>query len=490
MPPDSATPRRLDALLLAAPALIAYALLGQQTFYKIDGPFLVDGIARHAMVHHNHTFYFPLARLLGFAGAWLGWTNYECARAFSALGTALGVFMVHVTCRTLGLSRGRCNLVTALVAASGPVVFFATVAEVHGPFFAFAGIALWTAARFVRDPRPATALVLGLGLGLAYVAHPTGVLMAAMLPWLLILARPDLLDPHRLRLPRRVVGLGALSGAVVGAVIALAPPLLRRLFGATTAAGEAVEYLLRNTSALTDPLAYGEAFAEEWLLPFLPLSALALLSLVRERRTLTIVAALVALLPYLLTCVLLLAGYDEQGAYLLPLALPTAMQAVRVLPRRAAAIAVVLAATSGVSVYQVVHHDRAPRRALAEGIVAAAGGRPAFLLLGDRADLEAFQLHLCRDFAVGEDVLFLGDIGRGSAESMRVKLAQLDALLDRKRLEGRTTYVSEGAFEQLRILERTGLGAAAGMIVRHLQARYELRSVTAAGFRGFRLQQR
>ncbi|MBI5849833.1 MAG: hypothetical protein HZB39_02165 [Planctomycetes bacterium] len=145
-------------------ALSAYLLLGQSTFYKGDGQAFVASLSTGDFAHPYHLAYPRL--LQGFAALFGGMdvSNLRIGTSLSALGTAIGVAVFHATCRNSGLGPSRSLLAALLVATAAPIVFFATVVEVHGPFFAFASVAWWTITRLERGA--------GTGGGGSGVASP------------------------------------------------------------------------------------------------------------------------------------------------------------------------------------------------------------------------------------------------------------------------------------------------------------------------------
>ena len=139
-----------DGMAIAASALAVYALLGQSRFYLFDAETFYMLVARGELSHPNHPLYLPIcagvAQVLGVFGISL----FDAMTFASALGSAIFVFAAHRASACLGLDRASAAGAALLCATVPSVVFFATVVEVHGPFLAFAGAALWQAARACR----------------------------------------------------------------------------------------------------------------------------------------------------------------------------------------------------------------------------------------------------------------------------------------------------------------------------------------------------
>jgi hypothetical protein len=179
----------LDGTLLALAALALYACLAQEVTYG-DGDQLLNYMLGGNLTYWTHFFYLPLLAGAHAVLGEFGFTLHDSGVAFSAAGTALGVFGAHAGASRLGLSRGAALLVGILVATAPAVLFFATVVEVHGPFFAFAGLSFVCTARFVASPGVARGAELGAVTGLAVGAHATGNLLPCLLlPFAGVLAR-------------------------------------------------------------------------------------------------------------------------------------------------------------------------------------------------------------------------------------------------------------------------------------------------------------
>ena len=148
---------------------------------------------------------------------------FESARALSAGGTALGVVGFHAISRRAGLDRREALLCSALCALCPAWMFFATIVEVHGSFMPFAALGVYALVRLVQRPSDGLAVIAGLAIGVAYLAHPTGVLLIAQLPLVAIV--PYMIVSQLLILHGGEHGAYLLPVAWSMAVLAL--PLLR-----------------------------------------------------------------------------------------------------------------------------------------------------------------------------------------------------------------------------------------------------------------------
>jgi 4-amino-4-deoxy-L-arabinose transferase-like glycosyltransferase len=493
--PTSTTPRATDGLLLAACSLALYVLLGQGTFYKVDGQALL-ALAQQGQVHHPyHTFYLGLLALLRLGTAPLGFGAYASARLLSALGTAIGVLLIHRATRSLGLGRTAGNLAAAAFAVTPCVVFFATVVEVHGPFLAFAGIAALALARCARTLAAADAVLAGAGLGIAYLAHPSGALMGGLLPALVAIAQDS--TGRRARLAA-IAFACAIAAVAALAFIVLALPLLRSYLGASVDPALAAGFWLNfGTGKLLDATATVKTIAWEWLVPMLPMSLLALGALWWRGNRTAAILLLAGLLPYCLGAQLMLAGYSERGAYLLPAAWPTALVALAwCSAHRARVLLIVVAA--GIAVAQVkLHDDPARARRFAQGVLATARGVPGLLITGDQYDVGACLMHLPQvpQFFVG---LAVGLSDEAAVDALNRFEADVKGILD----AGQAVLLTDAAQVELEQAAKRGTfelsvdppveisAPAAESIRARLEQAFVRERVESAGFTGYRLTAR
>lgn len=330
-----------ETLLLGASALLLFTLLGQQTFYKTDGPDLVRMLHEGNLRHPWHVGYLPLLDAFRSALRALGIepSLIRLGALFSACGAALAVAGFHAGLRILGVVRPAAMVATALLALNPGVVLFATVVEFHGPALGAVGIAWWWACRTAVAPSLAAALALGAFTHAAFLMHSSNLFLPALLvPWVVALrwTEPTV---------RRDTALAVLAGLVHAAMFVLMPRLLPGVYGdyADLATAFAREASIGRPQSL-DWLPV--ILVQEWLWPLLPLSVtwLAACRLVELRPA--VVAICIGLIPYLYLCVRQLVHEPERGAYMLPLLLPAAAVSAWSLPR---AVVVALAVVSGVA---------------------------------------------------------------------------------------------------------------------------------------------
>ncbi len=484
-------PRTLDGLLIAGAALAVYILLAQGSFYKVDGQALLYLSHLGVTQHGYHTFYLPLLQLLKSVCMPRGMSLFDTATLLSALGTFVGVWLVHCATRRLGLDRFGTNVVTALFALCPGVMFFATVVEVHGAFLPFAGLAMLAMAHAARSPRWWNAVLLGLALGLAYLSHPTGALMLCLVPVVQAVAGRE----SGSTLPwRRRASVVAIAAAGLIAVLAIAPRLLRSQGAAVdvgTAASIVGAFSAHGLSIGHTPV----VLFEEWFVPFLMASAIVPLALIwREGRTATL-WLLAGIAPYVFGAQLMLNDYSERGAYLLPVAWPTALVALTVIRQWRALVLPALALTATVAVVQIERHDHPDRpRLYAAGLREVAGGAHFQLLAGHELDMEAWLIGFD-----DEPVLYIGQFADQDPASVGAMLKLLDQGIEEQRHRGRATFMSDLGLQSLREAAARGQwplshdpelwvgGRSAAAILEHLEKCYEFVPVKAKGFEGVRL---
>jgi len=465
---------------VAGAALVLYLLLAQSTLWG-DGAWILLRIrAGDALGLRTHFLYAPLVALLARAGAPLGLSLHDAAVATSAFGAAAGVLFAQRAAALVTRDRRQALAVALLVAVTPGVLFFATVVELHGLFLGLASLALWRTARVLREPTRRGAALLGAATALATLAHASGHLLP--LACLLLLAA--LAPEHG---PRRGAGLGGrrlgllaawtlsvhalatvgvsalLRGLGLGRVTPLQLP--RRLASAAAQFDRGLDWVL-------------PALEAEYLLPLFPLSLVALAGVLRPATRRLGLAYLALLAPYLAL------GYavgGEQGAYLLPLAWPAALLAVRLLGPRALATAALVACALGVG--GVLAHDEPQRgRAFARGVQELAGDRRAVLLVASTDDLEACFVHL-----PGVETVYLPHVARYLARAGGDALDELDARLEAELDRGAFVAVTADFHALLAEPEYLRLAPAAPLVADHLERTFRLEPVEAEGFAGLHL---
>lgn len=457
-----------DGIALAALALATYALLAQSRFYLFDAETFYMLVARGELAHPNHPLYLPLcAGLAGLLGT-VGVSLFDAMTFASALGSAIFVLTAHRASAAMGLDRREC-LGAALLSATVPsVVFFATVVEVHGPFLAFAGCALWQTARTRRAPETRRFFELGLTTGLAATAHATGHLLPVLAGFVLLAEVPSLRKPGTLA---RAAALGA-AGHVAARLAAGA--VLGGDLGGT------VDYVTDQWSRFSAARLPGTVW-HEWLLPAAPPAIVALALLVmppradRQDRALA-VALHGAVLVYALAATFMLAGIRENGAYFQPLVLVAAWVTVRSLPLRAVLLAAAVGLSAGV--VQVRGHDQAPPAAVDPAdVVALRGNDVAVFVMADEAEAQPVMLADPTLAVVRLEILAQGLLGAADEDAF----ARFDAAFRSISAgSGGRVYLSQAAWE---VLVRNGDRLRA-----HVASKYELLPVVSGSFRAYELR--
>lgn len=471
-PPPAARPTAgwLDALLLGTAALAALVLLRQRAFHGMDAQHLIRLVRAGETSYYSHPLFLPL--VVRWHALWSSWTDspFQTLRAASMVGVACGTFAVHRAGLALGLSRARAALAAALTFAAPAVTFFGTVVEIHGVFFAFLGLAFLAWARNEAVPSPARGAVLGACTGIAAGVHSSGHFVVPLLLALTVGRRPER--------PRAV----AASVAVAWAVHAAVTLLIARVVAAPPAGGIAatLDYIL-PTLART-PAAIARLLWQEWLEPFLPLSATTFLALAARRTRRAAVALLLGTVPLLVLMWMgLSANLYERGAYLIPFAWPAAVLLVSWWPGPAAAGALALSLV--LSVAQIVRHDRLVEDpALSTGVRAIAAAGPVFVVCRDVAELEQLQ----RDVPAA-DAWPLLDLTRDLASGYDAATAAFDRHLAAPFAAGRTVLMTDSAFALLRDVPLPDVQRFRG---EHLPGHYELLPLAERGFAGFEVRRR
>ncbi|MEZ5964834.1 MAG: hypothetical protein R3F56_13395 [Planctomycetota bacterium] len=375
-----------DSFALAGAMFALAVALRQRAFHGLDAQYFLAQLRDHGDANYSHPLFLPLMH--GWHGLWskLGWSPFQSMRLASAVGASIGALAVHRAGRVLGLARSSALLAAALACATPAVVFFATVVEIHGPFFAFAGLAFWawahahaTAASTAAASIPFA--FLGATTALAAGVHTSGHALLWLLPALSL----GLAPPRRPR-PcwRHWLVTAAVHAAVTLAVVGTlgssgGGPWRERLEQALAYWGPRV------------PLAPLEILAllqREWLLPFLPLSAATLLALAWRNQRRLALAVLAGIAPLLgLVWLLLHRELYERGAYLLPFAWPAAVLLVGWWPRALQSAALV--AALALAIASVVRHDHVgDDAALQHALLPATEGGPALVICIDMAEVE------------------------------------------------------------------------------------------------------
>ncbi|MEM7199269.1 MAG: hypothetical protein AAF628_03325 [Planctomycetota bacterium] len=450
-------------------AFVAYLLLGQQTLYG-DAPEFLWRLRAGEFSHRAHLAYLPVLQTLRWLCAPLQLTDFEVARLASQLGAALGVGFLSAAGRVLGASRWVAAGAGLLIASNPSVLFFATTVEVHGPYLAFVGVAWWIGAQLVRDVTPGRAVATGLATGTAYLAHATGVLLAAPILAVVWLDR------------RRSVGTGRRAACIaialaVHAGYVFGVPRLLALLGAETTNEYAAKWV-RDISKhfFADPSAALPVLWREWFWPFAPVSVAWLVGWWSERSRPWAGALLIALAPYMGLCVALLIPVWEFGAYQQPLALLAGLCVAQALRPRWVLVCVAIGLLAGVE--RIRFEDPAGRTGQYRvGLTELASGREPLLLAGGTFDVEALFVQLPEVDAI---VLAAPEFGRADREP--AVLDELDRRIEAAWREGRPVFLSAWAFAFLHDARIHQRHPGIATTQRHLVARYQLEQRVVGGF--------
>jgi hypothetical protein len=468
--------RVTDCVLVGCAALCGYLLLAQRTFYGVDGWRLVRRVSTGDVRSDMHLLYKPIAHRCAQIGESLGLSVYESMVVASAVGTAVGVGFLVEAGRQLGLGRGRAVLTALLVGVLPGVLFFATVVERHGPFFAFAGLTAFAAACLSARPSAGRGIGFAVACTLAYAAHSTGVLMvAAFLPFAFVLARRNGGDGARPGLAPFVV---AALGTGVGMFAA------RRLgvrLGTVQNEGDNFAFFLQHAAVHVGQLEQlPGCLWNEVAVAFFPASVLWLLARPRDGLLLLAVAAAIAV--YGLLSFLILGSFDERGAYALPLAWPLAAVAGRTL--RTAQLLRAIFVAAFVSIVLVLRHDDRHLDSWNEGLRELSGTREPYLIAAAWDDFEYVFLFQ-PEARAGDGFYDAFDAHGFPADLVRANAALLHAFLADRKASGRELYVSDRGLETLH--GPADPGKAGALVVDVLRQGFDFERVDAGGFAGYRL---
>lgn len=462
-----------DSVAVVALAWVCFRLLRQRALHGLDAPDFINWLQMGKASHHIHYLFMPLIDALHRVLRPFGSTPYETLVLASNVGGALGVGALHRAGVRLGLTRLDATLAALLVASAPAVAFFSTVAEIHGVFLAFAGLACWQWARCLRQPSLGAALGLGVATALAAAVHATGHLLVILLPALTIG-----LVGRRSRTLWRLLPIVLLAHAVASLGLDAA---LRRADVDVQRQGM-IGFLWRCLIQL--PLGWnllGDVW-REWLRPFLPLSLAPLVALAwRPTRRFAACFWLAAAAFLGITVVLLFGKLVERGAYELPLAWPAALLVLALLPRAGQVAA--LALSCGLATYDIVQHDKPfENPALIAGLRAAAAHEKLFVVCEDLTEWEP----LLRDLpSVPSCPLFW--IGQLVAQGYAGFTASLDARLDDQFAAGYAVVFSTRAQELLSTIPEPTI---ARFMREHVPERYTVEPYRAGAFTGMRWRRR
>lgn len=461
------------AVLLFVTAVAGYLLLRQETIYSVDAHTFLTSGRTGLRISSPHLACLPLlAACRELVALWHG-TIYQAGILLSAAGTAAAVVFMHAANRRL-LPPGRAALATALSATAPAVVFFATVVELHGQHLGTCGPAFLATAMFAGRPGPRRGLLLGLCTGIGFLGHATGAMLPAMaLPFAGVLAWER--NPEARRIAR-----GLTVAAVIHIALVLGIPMVLRL---ATGIGHTPAQTAAWLSHDLTPAALFYVAWHDWLRPYCPLAAVCLVALCLRRSRLLAAATLTAVACYLAMTAMLMGEASERGAYLVPLAWPMGVVAVRALSPRI--LLPLLVAGAALAVGDVKVHDTQPHRAFADGCRDVIGSRRAFVIMGTHDELAAFLIYLPEI----EWHLPIPELAM-PPEHLAAGLTAYDEWLDAKTSSGTELWITAGGVATLRDPAWT-LGRPAGpRLLEHLRERYTWDACESAPFTAWRLLRR
>ncbi len=474
---DGATTVGARLVFLASFAL--YVVLGQEKNYG-DGNFLLGFYHEGARVHPVHILYFPALTALRMLLEPLGLSLFEIARLFSAVGTALGVALCHQALLHLGSGRRSALLASAAIAVCPAVMFFATVVELHGPFFACVGLWLYLLARLVRDPSALSAALVGLATGLCYYAHASGIIIAGLAGMMfLALSGPGQWRDWRSLLLVAIM-LTVHFGLIYGGSVVL------QSLGLVVGVGHADAYV-RELEVLGEAdWTWGmRTLWEEWVYAFAPLSLLVLSAAVSASGRRLLVAFALSLAAYLLAALILVGDHDEHGAYLLPLVFPAVLGVLHARPCwRRGLLWVALTIGGSIGLMRILAHDDGSRSAAeAAEYREIVGERSAYLLTGSEADIETCMVRL-----PDQQFRHLSRYASLPPAELAAELVSMDRAMQGLLAAGTEIYITR---EAMTYLESDDVRNRSGRdLLAHLRENYRLVELPGMLFLGQRLRDR
>ncbi len=480
-----------DTLAVALASLGLYLLLAQDALHGLDVHVHVFFLTQGHLEHPLHLLYLRIVGLIWPALAALGLKPIEALRLMSALGTVVGVLCIHRAAAELQLSRGHAALVATMSAVVPATVFFATVAEIHGVFAAFAGAGWWVWARFVRAMDRAAvsgstasvdtqiaplrsqitwSLWLGIATGVAASVHATGHA-------LVVLFGACALAVGGWRSASRWRGLVIAALAHVGVTTVLAwiqPGRGRAPFA------DQVAFLFEFDSDGHSLSSVWRVVRDEWLIAFMPLAVTSLVAICRRQTRALGVAVLACVCVYLGFAFALLDDINERGAYLLPLAFPLAWLTLQACGARIAALAGLIALVTAFA--EVRAHDHTTPAAWLPGLVALSHESPVALICRDVGEQEPITRSL-PDIPVlrVDSLLASADVGEAGYPAF---CAAFDAQAAFLHGLGRVVLITRSAHEALLA---TGNPFFIRFLREHLPQNYAIEEIDRAGFAAIRV---
>lgn len=425
--------------LLAIGTAGAYTALRRDAAHGSDIFTLSRWLDEPDFVHPHHPLYLPVANALRWLLQPLGLERMTLFALYSALGAALGIAALHRAALCL---RGDPQLArhVALAAAAVPALtYFATIGELHAPFFGVAAIGWWAWARWATRPSPGRALGCGATIGLATLFHATG---AALGPWFVGAYLWRQRTAGR-RTTAQMIALFALAAALVWAAGFFG---LRNLGQAP--AGQPIEHVAERFDPAATLQALPGTWLADWLWPFAPASLLAMLAFVRGRGAPALLLHLAVLAHVAFTATLLRGGGHEFGAYDLPLVFPALVLAADALPRRwwwTLPLGALLAS----GLHRAAYPRLLPDLALGRAAVAIAAETPTVFLVGDEAETQGIRWYTPRAELI-EAWVFQVQLGSGAKDFTADQVrGWLQWQLAAAQQAGRRLFVTDRAVQNL-----------------------------------------
>ena len=448
---------------------VAYASLAGDALYGEDGFFILASLEARSCTRNLHEAFLPQLIAFGDLLSWLSLPPHRVATLFSAFGAAIGVTLSHrALCLLEPEDPAVARRATALVVTAPAIVFFATVVEYHGFFFAYSQLALLCAAHLVRGPSMKWAVGLGAAIAAATLVHSSGMFLPTVLLPLVMLEARSVAAPRRLALcgvAAVVSGVGAFGGrAALQAIFAPRPLAMPGL-----------------DAALAGLPYVPHAVLTEWLLPFAPVAVGALVALRRPPTRGLALALWAAVLVYALAASGAL--HDvlwERGAYMLPLAVPAALLGVRSLPKSWTWSLVVLGGAAAIVQVRVHASAAATYPTFVQGVrEATTPADPVALVLAqpERAAVAVLRPEW--------RMVDLRDVVSQRADLIDATVASVGVWLPGLTSGGQRLVISDESLAQLR-----GINAYGARLADAILARCDARPVTVAGFRGQLLELR